>query len=87
MMVDDAEESQLKGPIDFLAPYTINVVRHRPVDAMTREQEGDRTIHSADRGRCTALLVSGRIVCSHPSRACVQVGDGVPTRSRRRRVK
>ncbi len=22
MMVDDAEESQLKGPIDFLAPYT-----------------------------------------------------------------
>jgi hypothetical protein len=22
MMLDDAEESQLKGPIDFVAPYT-----------------------------------------------------------------
>ncbi len=74
MMVDDGEESQLRGPIDILAPYTINAVRHRPVDAMTREQEGDRTIHSADRGRCTALLVSGRIACSHPSGACASRG-------------
>jgi hypothetical protein len=24
MMVDDAEESQLKGPIDLLAPYNLD---------------------------------------------------------------
>jgi hypothetical protein len=29
MMVDDAEESQLKGPIDLLAPYTWNTASRK----------------------------------------------------------
>ncbi len=35
MMVDDAEESQLKGPIDLLAPYTTSHSHRRPLDGTT----------------------------------------------------
>src|ERR1035438_6353532 len=37
------------------------------IEQLTNEQEGDRTTHSDDRGRCTAVLVSGRIARLHPS--------------------
>jgi hypothetical protein len=37
------------------------------IEQLTNEQEGDRTAHSNDRGRCTAVLVSGRIARLHPS--------------------
>jgi len=36
-------------------------------EQLTNEQEGDRTTHSDDRGRCTGVLVSGRIARLHPS--------------------
>ena len=37
------------------------------IEQLTIEQEGDRTAHSDDRDRCTAVLVSGRIARLHPS--------------------
>ena len=37
------------------------------IEQPTNEQQGDRTTHSDDRGRCTAVLVSGRIARLHPS--------------------
>src|ERR1039458_1273088 len=37
------------------------------IEQLANEQQGDRTTHSDDRGRCTAMMVSGRIVRLHPS--------------------
>ena len=37
------------------------------IEQLTNEQEGDRTTHSDDRGRCTPALLSGRIARLHPS--------------------
>jgi hypothetical protein len=37
------------------------------IEQLANEQESDRTTHSEDRGRCTAVLISGRIARLHPS--------------------
>ena len=64
----------VSSPAELMAEYRdldVLLVRARSesnqIEQLANEQESDRTTHSEDRGRCTAVLISGRIARLHPS--------------------
>jgi hypothetical protein len=79
MMLDGAEEGQLKGPIDFLAPYTSHLARRSTGSGSDGRRNHNCLLSGPDRGSGSLHLVRRRPTrkaaqTENPARATVPKG-------------